>query len=54
MCRKHGIKSLLYQELNPFPSIKQLSLLPHRFHLNLPNDLVDEVLKIKKMKMFEM
>jgi methylenetetrahydrofolate reductase (NADPH) len=26
---------------------KQLSLLPQRFHLNVPNPLVDEVLKCK-------
>ena len=48
MCRKHGIKIPIIPGIKPISSIKQLSLLPHRFHLNLPNDLVDEVLKCKK------
>ena len=48
MCRKHGIKIPIIPGIKPISSVKQLSLLPHRFHLNLPNDLVDEVLKCKK------
>ena len=47
MCRKHGIKIPIIPGIKPISSVKQLSLLPHRFHLNLPNDLVDEVLKCK-------
>ena len=33
--------------IKPISTLNQLKLLPHRFHLSLPNDLVDEVLKCK-------
>ena len=33
--------------LKPLYTAKQLNVLPHRFHLNLPSELVKEVLKCK-------
>ena len=47
LCRKHDIKIPIIPGLKPISTQKQLSLLPQRFHLNLPNELVDEVLKCK-------
>ena len=47
LCRKHDINIPIIPGLKPITTQKQLSLLPHRFHLNLPNVLVDEVLKCK-------
>lgn len=47
LCRENGITIPIIPGLKPISSLKQLTLLPHRFHLNLPNDLVDEVLKCK-------
>ena len=36
--------------LKPLSLKNHLSVLPHRFHLSLPNDLVDEVLKCNNNK----
>ena len=48
LCRKHDINIPIIPGLKPISTHKQLSLLlSHRFHLNLPNKLVDEVLKCK-------
>lgn len=47
ICRKHNINIPIIPGLKPISTKNQLSLLPHRFHLNLPNKLVDEVLKCK-------
>ena len=48
LCRDNNINVPIVPGLKPISIKKHLNLLPHRFHLNLPNDLVDEVLKCKK------
>ena len=47
LCREHDINIPIIPGLKPISTQKQLSLLPHRFNLNIPNNLVDEVLKCK-------
>ena len=47
LCRENDINIPIIPGLKPISTEKQLTLLPHRFHLNVPNELVDEVLKCK-------
>ena len=47
LCRDNDITIPIIPGLKPISTQKQLTLLPHRFHLNMPNPLVDEVLKCK-------
>ena len=47
LCRENDINIPIIPGLKPISTQKQLTLLPHRFHLNMPNPLVDEVLKCK-------
>jgi methylenetetrahydrofolate reductase (NADPH) len=47
LCRENDIDIPIIPGLKPISTEKQLTLLPHRFNLNLPNELVDEVLKCK-------
>ena len=47
LCRENDIDVPIIPGLKPISTQKQLTLLPHRFNLNLPNELVDEVLKCK-------
>jgi methylenetetrahydrofolate reductase (NADPH) len=47
LCRENDINIPIIPGLKPISTEKQLTLLPHRFNLNLPNELVDEVLKCK-------
>ena len=47
LCRENDIDVPIIPGLKPISTKKQLTLLPHRFNLNLPNELVDEVLKCK-------
>ena len=47
LCRENDIDVPIIPGLKPISTEKQLTLLPHRFNLNLPNELVDEVLKCK-------
>jgi methylenetetrahydrofolate reductase (NADPH) len=47
LCRENDIKIPIIPGLKPMSTNKQLRLLPQRFHLNIPNPLVDEVLKCK-------
>ena len=47
LCREHDINIPIIPGLKPISTQKQLTLLPHRFNLNIPNNLVDEVLKCK-------
>jgi methylenetetrahydrofolate reductase (NADPH) len=50
LCRENDILVPIIPGLKPISTEKQLTLLPHRFNLNLPNPLVDEVLKCKDNK----
>ena len=47
LCRENDINIPIIPGLKPMSTEKQLTLLPQRFHLNVPNELVDEVLKCK-------
>jgi methylenetetrahydrofolate reductase (NADPH) len=47
LCRENDINIPIIPGLKPVSTNKQLTLLPQRFHLNMPNSLVDEVLKCK-------
>jgi len=47
LCREHDINIPIIPGLKPISTQKQLTLLPHRFNLNIPNNLVDEILKCK-------
>ena len=47
LCRENNITIPIIPGLKPISTIKQLTLLPQRFHLNVPNALVDTVIKCK-------
>ena len=47
LCRENGITIPIIPGLKPMSTQKQLTLLPQRFYLNVPNPLVDEVIKCK-------
>jgi methylenetetrahydrofolate reductase (NADPH) len=47
LCRENDITIPIIPGIKPMSTKKQLTLLPQRFHLNVPNPLVDEVLKCK-------
>lgn len=46
-CRNEGITVPIIPGLKPISTKKQLNIIPHRFHLDLPDDLVREVVKCK-------
>lgn len=46
-CRLADIKVPIIPGLKPIATKKQLNLLPHRFHVDLPEDLIMEVVKSK-------
>ena len=47
LCRENDIIIPIIPGIKPMSAKKQLTLLPQRFHLNVPNPLVDQVLKCK-------
>ena len=47
LCRENDINIPIIPGLKPMSTQKQLTLLPQRFHLNVPNPLVDAVIKCK-------
>ena len=47
LCRENDITIPIIPGIKPMSTKKQLTLLPQRFHLNVPNLLVDQVLKCK-------
>ena len=47
LCRENNITIPIIPGLKPISTLKQLTLLPQRFHLNVPNSLVDSVIKCK-------
>lgn len=49
-CRKKGINVPIIPGLKPLATKNQLSLIPHRFHVDLPDALVREVEKCKDNK----
>lgn len=49
-CRKEGITAPIIPGLKPLSTKKQLNLIPHRFHVDLPDSLIKEVIKCKDNK----
>ena len=49
-CRAAGITVPIIPGLKPLATIKQLNVIPHRFHVDLPDPLVKEVIKCKDNK----
>ena len=46
-CRSEGITVPIIPGLKPFSTLKQLNIIPHRFHVDLPEALIKEVIKCK-------
>jgi len=46
-CREAGITVPIIPGLKPLATKKQLNLIPHRFHVDLPQDLIIDVVKCK-------
>ncbi|HET7360922.1 MAG TPA: methylenetetrahydrofolate reductase [NAD(P)H] [Salinimicrobium sp.] len=49
-CRKEGINVPIIPGLKPISVKRHLNIIPHRFHIDLPDDLVREVTKCKDNK----
>jgi methylenetetrahydrofolate reductase (NADPH) len=49
-CRKEGITIPIIPGLKPIATKKQLNLIPHRFHVDLPEDLIIDIVKCKDNK----
>lgn len=49
-CRKGGITVPIIPGLKPIATKKQLNLIPHRFHVDLPEELIIAVVKCKDNK----
>ena len=47
LCKKEGINVPIIPGLKPISTLKQLNLIPHRFHCDLPEPLIKEVIKCK-------
>ena len=46
-CRSEGISVPIIPGLKPIATKKQLNLIPHRFHVDLPEALIKEIIKCK-------
>jgi len=46
-CRAEGITIPIIPGIKPIATKKQLSLLPHRFHVDIPDELAMEIIKCK-------
>ena len=44
-CREAGIDIPIIPGLKPMATLKQLNLIPHRFHVDLPQELINEIQK---------
>lgn len=49
-CRKEGITVPIIPGLKPIATKKQLNLIPHRFKVDLPDDLIMEIVRCKDNK----
>ena len=47
LCNKEGIDVPIIPGLKPISTLKQLNLIPHRFHCDLPEPLIKEIIKCK-------
>jgi methylenetetrahydrofolate reductase (NADPH) len=45
--REEGITAPIIPGLKPLTTLKQLNMIPHRFHVDLPEALIKEVIKCK-------
>jgi len=45
LCEKEGINVPIIPGLKPISTLKQLNLIPHRFHCDLPEPLIKEIIK---------
>lgn len=50
-CRAAGITVPIIPGLKPLATVKQLNLIPHRFKVDLPDDLIKQVIKAKNSEM---
>jgi methylenetetrahydrofolate reductase (NADPH) len=48
LCEKEGINVPIIPGLKPISTLKQLNLIPHRFHCDLPEPLIKEIIKCKE------
>jgi methylenetetrahydrofolate reductase (NADPH) len=46
-CREHGIEVPIIPGLKPISNKKQLNILPKVFHVDIPNELSNEIMKCK-------
>ena len=46
-CRSEGISVPIIPGLKPISTKRQLNMIPHRFHVDLPDDLILEIVKCK-------
>ena len=46
-CREAGINVPVIPGLKPLATLKQLNIIPHRFHVDLPQDLINAVVKAR-------
>lgn len=49
-CRKEGIEVPIVPGIKPIATKRQLSVLPHRFHVDLPDDLIKAIVNCKDNK----
>jgi methylenetetrahydrofolate reductase (NADPH) len=49
-CRKDRITVPITPVLKPIATRKQLNMIPHRFHVDLPEDLIIAIVKCKDNK----
>ena len=49
-CREAGINVPIIPGLKPLATLKQLNIIPHRFHVDLPQDLINAVVKARDNK----
>lgn len=49
-CRKEGIEVPIIPGLKPITTRQQINLIPHRFHVDLPDELIIEIIKCKDNK----
>ena len=47
LCEKEGINVPIIPGLKPISTLKQLNLIPHRFHCDIPEPLIKEIIKCK-------
>jgi len=47
LCKEEGINVPIIPGLKPISTLKQLNLIPHRFHCDLPEPLIKEIIRCK-------